>query len=110
MFQATLSSLPWARYFPGALRIGGELFPTLGEITAAFRVVGMTPRAHEVVWQTTARSMGELADRVRLRADSTLELLPDDEFAAGMARLEADAAADTSPGPVREALELVVFA
>jgi hypothetical protein len=54
--------------------------------------------------------MGELAARVGLRADSTLELLTDDEFAAGMARLEAAAAAETSPVPVREALELVVFA
>jgi hypothetical protein len=47
---------------------------------------------------------------VSLRADSTLELLPDDEFADGMARLEAAAAAETSPSPVREALELVVYA
>jgi hypothetical protein len=46
---------------------------------------------------------------VRLRADSTLELLSDEEFAAGLARLEAAAGAETSPVPVREALELVVF-
>ena len=69
----------------------------------------MQPRAHDVIWQTTAGSMGELAARVGLRADSTLELLNDDAFAAGMARLEAAAAAETSPVPVREALELVVF-
>jgi hypothetical protein len=70
----------------------------------------MKPCAHEVIWQTTAGSMRELSERVRLRADSTLELLSEDEFATGMARLEAAAAAETSRAPIREALELVVFA
>ena len=108
-FKATGALIPWARYFPEAAHIATELFPTLEEITAAFDAVGMQPRAHDVIWQTTAGSMGELAARVGLRADSTLELLNDDAFAAGMARLEAAAAAETSPVPVREALELVVF-
>jgi SAM-dependent methyltransferase len=110
MFEATYGSLPWAPYFPEAVRVGTELFPTLEEITAAFGVVGMEPCAHEVIWQITAGSLRELSERVGLRADSTLELLSDEDFAAGMARLEAAAAAKTSPDPVREALELVVFA
>jgi ubiquinone/menaquinone biosynthesis C-methylase UbiE len=110
MFEATTPLIPWGRHFPEAVRIATELFPTLEQITVAFSAVGMRPRAHEMVWQTTARSMGELVERVRLRADSTLELLTESQFAAGMASLEAAAAAEASTEPVREALELVVYA
>jgi ubiquinone/menaquinone biosynthesis C-methylase UbiE len=110
MFEATYGSIPWTPYFPEAVRVGTDLFPTLEEITAAFGYVGMKPCAHEIIWQTTAASMCELSERVRLRADSTLELLSEDEFATGMARLQAAAAAETSPKPIREALELLVFA
>ena len=77
-FEATCPLIPWARYFPEAVRIATELFPTLGAITDAFGAAGMELRAHEIVWQTTAGSMSELSARVRLRADSTLELLTED--------------------------------
>jgi SAM-dependent methyltransferase len=109
-FEATCPLIPWGPYFPEAIRIATERFPTLEEITAVFGASGLQRRAHDIIWQTTAGSMSELAARVRLRADSTLELVTDDEFAAGLARLEAAAAAETSPLPVREAIELVVFA
>jgi SAM-dependent methyltransferase len=109
-FEATCPLIPWGPYFPEAIRIATEQFPTLEEVTAVFAAAGLRRRAHDIVWQTTAGSMRELAARVGLRADSTLELLTIDEFAAGLARLEAAAAAETSPVPVREAIELVVFA
>jgi SAM-dependent methyltransferase len=109
-FEATCPLIPWGPYFPEAIRIATEQFPTLEEISAVFAAAGLHRRAHEIVWQTTAGSMRELAARVGLRADSTLELLTIDEFAAGLARLEAAATAETSPVPVREAIELVVFA
>jgi SAM-dependent methyltransferase len=109
-FEATCPLIPWGPYFPEAIRIATDRFPTLAEITAVFGAAGVHRRAHDIIWQTTAGSMNELAARVRLRADSTLELLSIDEFAAGLARLEAAAAAETTPAPVREAIELVVFA
>jgi SAM-dependent methyltransferase len=109
-FEATCPLIPWGRYFPEAIRIATERFPTLEEITAVFCAAGLHRRAHDIIWQTTAGSMHELAARIRLRADSTLALLTDDEFGIGLARLEAAAEAETSPAPVREAIELVVFA
>ncbi len=109
-FEATCPLIPWGHYFPEAIRIATEEFPTLDEITAVFGAAGLRRRVHDIVWQTTVGSMSELAARVRLRADSSLELLTIDEFAAGLARLEAAASAETSPVPVREAIELVVFA
>jgi SAM-dependent methyltransferase len=109
-FEATCPLIPWGPYFPEAIRIATERFPTLEDITAVFGAAGLHRRAHDIVWQTTAGSMSELAARVQLRADSTLELLTIEQFAAGLARLEAAAAAETSPVPVREAIELVVFA
>jgi ubiquinone/menaquinone biosynthesis C-methylase UbiE len=110
MFEATSRFNPWIGYFPEALSIATSVFPTLEEITATFGDADLRPVAHDVIWQTTAASMRQLCERVRLRADSTLELLTDQEFADGMARLEAAAASERSPVPVREALQLVVFA
>jgi ubiquinone/menaquinone biosynthesis C-methylase UbiE len=108
-FDSTRSFLPWGPYFPEAIRIAAELFPSLEDIVAAFAAAGFEMLTHEVIWQTTAGSVSEYAERIRLRADSTLELLSDEEFATGMARLHAVAAAERSPVPVREAVELVVF-
>jgi hypothetical protein len=47
--------------------------------------------------------------RVRLRADSTLAPLSDDEFAAGLAALERAATAQPTPTPVVDHLDLLVL-
>jgi hypothetical protein len=59
--------------------------------------------------QVSARSLAEFRDRVRLRADTTLQAISDDDFAAGLAALDRDAAAETAPTPVVTRLDLLVL-
>lgn len=103
------AEVPVFRYFPGACEIAEDRFPTLDTIRGALMKAGLGQLAHEVVPQVVASSLRDLYERTRLRADSTLELLPDAEFHRGLAQLASDAAEETSPQAVTEELELLVF-
>ena len=96
------------RFFPGARRICEDL-PTTGETATVFEVAGFTLEAHQQIQQSTCESLSEFADRTRKRADTSLALLSDYEFQAGLAALEKAAAEETEPAPVRETLDLLVF-
>ncbi len=96
------------RYFPGAKRIA-ETFPTIEAVERAFAIAGFLREALESVTQVSAGSLREACERLRQRADTTLQLLSDEEFAEGMRRLEADAAAEVEPRPITSALDLLVL-
>jgi ubiquinone/menaquinone biosynthesis C-methylase UbiE len=97
------------RWFPGAKRIA-ETFPTIETVERAFARAGFRRRALESVTQVSAPSLRDACERLRLRADTTLQLLSDEEFAEGMRALEAEAAAETEPKPVTSALDFLVLA
>jgi hypothetical protein len=61
------------------------------------------------VSQVSAPSLRAAVERVRQRADSTLVPLSDREFAAGLAAMERAAAAETTPTPVVDRLDLLVL-
>ena len=71
---------------------------------AGFRVEGLA-----AVDQVSATSLAAYRDRVRRRADTGLRLLPDDQFAAGLAALDRAAAAETAPTPVVDRIDLLVL-
>jgi hypothetical protein len=56
----------------------------------------------------TAKGTG-MVERVRRRADSTLQPLPDHEFVSGLAAMERAAAAEATPTPVVDHLDLLVL-
>jgi ubiquinone/menaquinone biosynthesis C-methylase UbiE len=95
------------RFFPGAGRIA-DTFPTVEATVAAFQAAGFAFEALRQVPQMSAPSLRAAVERVRLRADSTLRPLPDREFAAGLAAMEA-AAAEATPTPVVDHLDLLVL-
>jgi ubiquinone/menaquinone biosynthesis C-methylase UbiE len=96
------------RFFPGAGRIA-DTFPTVEATVAAFEAAGFAFQALQQVPQVSAPSLRAALERARLRADSTLQPLPDDEFAQGLAALEHAAAAETTPTPVVDHLDLLVL-
>ena len=61
------------------------------------------------VAQVSAPSLAVYRDRVRLRADTGLRLLDDDQFAAGLAALDRAVEAGTVPAPVVDRLDLLVL-
>ncbi len=103
------------RWFPGAARVLAT-YPSLGDTVAAFTRGGFALEAARGVVDLATTSLREACERVRLRADTLLRLLPDDEFEEGLRRMEAEAAAEAGrddedpPGPVFGRLALLVFA
>jgi ubiquinone/menaquinone biosynthesis C-methylase UbiE len=100
---------PLAPYFPGAVEIAEERFPGLAEIAARFASAGLALLAHDRITQVTAPDPQALVQRAAWRADSTLAMLADDEFEAGLAHLQRAVDESDVEGPVIETLDLVVF-
>ncbi|MBI5284734.1 MAG: class I SAM-dependent methyltransferase [Chloroflexi bacterium] len=96
------------RWFPGAARVV-ETFPSIEETIAAFAPAGFAFDHAESVTQVSAPGLKEFAARARLRADTTLTLITDEEFAAGLAALDAAAATETAPSPIIDRLDLLVL-
>jgi hypothetical protein len=95
------------RFFLGAGRIA-ETFPTVAATVAAFQAAGFAFQALQPAPQVSAPGL-RAVEQVRLRADSTLQPLSDDEFAEGLAALERAAAAEATPTPVVDHLDLLVL-
>jgi ubiquinone/menaquinone biosynthesis C-methylase UbiE len=108
-FPGRSDDILWPRFFPQAAEIAANIWPRLDLVTDSFASAGFQPESVQQVPQVSARSLREYVDRIRTRADSTLQLLDDDEFDRGVAELERAAAAQTTPHPVVDRLDLVVF-
>ncbi|WP_439427582.1 class I SAM-dependent methyltransferase [Micromonospora sp. LA-10] len=94
------------RYFPEAVRVL-DTFPSVAEVEAAFLDAGFSTAVVEQVPQVTALSLREAAAGLRREAHTPLQLITDDEYAAGVRRLRAAAQVDV--GPVVDALDLLVL-
>jgi ubiquinone/menaquinone biosynthesis C-methylase UbiE len=99
----------YRRYFPGACLVAASELPTVAQVEAAFAAAGFRAEKLRPVAQVSAPSLAVYRSKVRHRADTGLRLLPDDQFAAGLAALERDADAETTPVPVVDRLDLLVL-
>jgi SAM-dependent methyltransferase len=108
-FPDRLDAISLFRFFPAARRTAAT-FPTVEATAAAFAGAGFVVDRRVAVPQVSAPSLAEAAARVRTmrHADSTLRPLTDTEFAAGLAALEAAAAA-SPPAPVVDEIDLLVL-
>ncbi|MFI6242714.1 class I SAM-dependent methyltransferase [Micromonospora sp. NPDC050795] len=94
------------RFFPEAIRVLNT-YPSVHDVEAAFAAAGFSTIALEQVPQTTAPSLRDVAATMRREAHTPLQLITDNEYAAGLARLHL--AAHTESGPVIDALDLLVL-
>jgi SAM-dependent methyltransferase len=92
------------RFFPEAVRVV-DSYPSVADIAEAFS--GFTVTALEPVRQVTASSLREAAASLRREAHTPLQLMTDEDYAAGLARLQK--AADVESGPVVDVLDLLVL-
>jgi ubiquinone/menaquinone biosynthesis C-methylase UbiE len=95
-------------YFPGVRRVFKEL-PTIEDTVRTFGSQHLRLSERLRIQQQTCGSLKELADRTRLRADTSLTLLSDDEFAECQRGIEEAAEREFQPEPVIETLDLLVF-
>jgi ubiquinone/menaquinone biosynthesis C-methylase UbiE len=96
-------------YFPTAEPIALEQSPPVEDVIAAFTDKNLEHVATERIEQRTAPSLRSFYERVKLRAISTLELISDAEFEAGIARMKHAADREDPPRPVVEEVDLVVL-
>ncbi|WP_406037516.1 methyltransferase domain-containing protein [Micromonospora sp. NBC_00898] len=94
------------RYFPEAIRVL-DTYPSIAHVESALADAGFATAAIEQVPQITAASLREAATALRREAHTLLQLITDDEYAAGVKRLHA--AARVGTGPVVDALDLLVL-
>jgi SAM-dependent methyltransferase len=99
----------YRRFFPAAGAALAAGLPSVERVSTAFAGAGFDPVALRPVDQVSAPSLAAYRDRVRLRADTGLRLLPDDQFAAGLAALDRAVEAETVPAPVVDRLDLLVL-
>jgi SAM-dependent methyltransferase len=93
------------RFFPGTEKTVAS-FPGIPEVIDAFERAGFQSFSTERVEQLLAHSLTEMIERIKLRADTTLELLPDEAFEAGLHAMIEEA--KVNDGPVIDPLDLLV--
>ncbi|MGX6608493.1 class I SAM-dependent methyltransferase [Micromonosporaceae bacterium Da 78-11] len=106
-FAGRHEALTLCRYFPETIGVLDSHYPTVAQVQEAFATSGLTPAGLQQVPQTTAASLHDAATGLRREAHTLLQLISDDAYAAGVARLHE--AARTSTGPVVDALDLLVL-
>ena len=74
-----------------------------------FRECGFEPVAHEVVEDQVADSLMAYCERLKLKACSTLELIPEAKYCAGIATMEAAAREERQTQPVTSPIDFLVF-
>jgi ubiquinone/menaquinone biosynthesis C-methylase UbiE len=94
------------RYFPEAVQVL-DTYPSVTDVETAFAAARFETVAFEQVPQTTAATLHEAASTLRREAHTPLQLISDNDYAAGLARLHRAASTDT--GPVVDALDLLVL-
>jgi ubiquinone/menaquinone biosynthesis C-methylase UbiE len=107
-FAERLGKITMFDYFPEAKAVC-EQFPTMEETVRTFTESGFKFETTERVVQQTCSGLKELAARTRLRADTTLALMTDEQFSSRQAALEAAADRETEPTPVFDTLDLLVL-
>jgi SAM-dependent methyltransferase len=107
-FPDRVQTVPRVDFWPGT-RALLDAFPSSRRTIAAFAAAGFGFERLERVRDLLAGSLREYLERARVRADSLLRQLPDDEFDEGLRKLERAAAEETGPRPVFRPLDLLVL-
>ena len=105
-FAGRHAAITLFRWFPEAVAVL-DRYPSIADVEAAFATAGFTTAGCEPVPQVTAPSVAHVAAHLRREAHTPLQLITDDAYAAGVARLRE--AARTESGPVVDTLDLLVL-
>lgn len=87
-----------ARFFPSLREIDRARFPAPRTLAAELRGAGFARVRPRLLTQTASVSRDEALERLRGRYISTLSLIPEEEFQAGLARAERELAKETRYG------------
>ena len=80
---------PIAQYFPGTVRVDKARYPDIPEIIAAASARGFTGIKSEILSEKPLELDANYLELVRKRGYSMLHLISDDEYQAGLGKLES---------------------
>lgn len=106
--RETIGDFLWLRFFPEALALDLARMPSEAGLIADVGRAGLRFRGHTVIAQRIAGDLAEYVERIRGRAFSSLQALPDDTWRRGFAEFEAHCRS-TVDGPVDEPVNFFVF-
>lgn len=109
VFSGRLDRIRHYEFFPSARAIDEVRLPTVERVRAAFAAAGFELMALDPIEQEIDASLSAHYERLKLRALSTLELISDAEFEAGLARLRRAIDLETAAAPVVERLDLLTL-
>jgi ubiquinone/menaquinone biosynthesis C-methylase UbiE len=95
-FGDRLEGIHWLDYFPAGKQLAARRWPTVEATAQAFGSAGLEVEKLVSVPEITASDFRAYYDRIRVRASSTLNLISDDAFEAGLAKLERFASGQPS--------------
>jgi ubiquinone/menaquinone biosynthesis C-methylase UbiE len=104
-----LESYLWMRFFPTAVRVDSERMPRRAKLISEVAEAGFRLQCQETVTRPYTRTLSEYVDRIAQRALSTLRLIPDEEFEAGLAALRRHCGTMDADQPVAEQLDIFLF-
>jgi SAM-dependent methyltransferase len=91
-FGDRLDGIHWLDFFPEARETASKRWPTVDATTRVFAAAGFEAERFGSVSEVIASDLHAYAERIRVRANSTLNVIDDEAFEAGIARLERFAA------------------
>jgi ubiquinone/menaquinone biosynthesis C-methylase UbiE len=109
VFAGRLTGVRYFEFFPEARALDEARLPTVAAVRDTFLAEGFAYVAFESVRQEIDPSLAAHYERIKRRALSTLALLSDAEFEAGLERMRRAAEAETRPRPVTEEIDLLVL-
>jgi SAM-dependent methyltransferase len=107
-FPDRFDGLEWLRWFPAARAIDEARMPSVERMVEAWAPHGLELEARIPSRQLIAHDLHALVARLEHRAISTLALISDDEFHAGLTALRAQADG-SAPRPTYSAMDILAF-
>jgi ubiquinone/menaquinone biosynthesis C-methylase UbiE len=104
-----LDSYPWLQFFPSARQIEASRLPSRESLIDAVQAGRFRLAGHEIVRQRFAENLREYREKIGLRGLSSLQAIPDDEFQAGLGRMEQYCREKDAEEAVFEDIDLFVF-
>ena len=106
--KENIKPLDWIAHFPEARELELRRIPTRADISGEVLAAGFRLCSQEAVTQVFAATYSEYYRKISMRSLSTLHLISDEAFAAGLRRLKGWCEQRWQTGPVRETIDLFV--
>ena len=103
-----IDRVPFLSFFPEAVALDERRTPARTALAFTFGAAGFTGGLHATIEQEFAPTPAAAYAKVSRRPFSSLQLIPDDAFAEGLARYESFCRT-APPGPIADPLDLFVF-